>query len=444
MTAEIIVINKGAIALAADSAVTFYSNNEYKIKNANKLFTLSKYQPVGLMVYGNAEFMGTPWEIIIKQFRETLGIIEKDSFEEYVQLFLKFLTDYEKMIPERQMNVFLNQRVINYYSMMLQLILERIHTEINSKCNIQKGRTFITSSEIKQIILETINSHLDLWSKSKDSASVKMDFQEKFFNTYNDAIDEQIDICFEKLPLTKPNRIKLKKIASLLFTKEMLPGDKSGIVIAGYGKNDIYPTFHQLELHGVLQGNLQYIVKEIGSILTNGDAGVIAFAQKEEVETFMSGISPIYDSILRSFITRITEEMPNVIFDRLESMINPGQIEKARAEIESIKGVKIARYLDVLDDYRNENYVQPILRIVTMLPKDELAVMAETLVSLTSFKKKVTVGAESVGGPIDVAVISKGDGFVWIKRKHYFAAELNPQFFNNYNRRVDNGKENNA
>ncbi|HEY0631206.1 MAG TPA: hypothetical protein VGC98_04065 [Thermoleophilaceae bacterium] len=41
---------------------------------------------------------------------------------------------------------------------------------------------------------------------------------------------------------------------------------------------------------------------------------------------------------------------------------------------------------------------------------------------------------ETVSGPIDVAVISAGDGFVWIKRKHYFEAERNPQFFVNYNR----------
>ncbi len=35
---------------------------------------------------------------------------------------------------------------------------------------------------------------------------------------------------------------------------------------------------------------------------------------------------------------------------------------------------------------------------------------------------------ESVGGPIDVAVISKADGFIWIKRKHYFDPALNPRF----------------
>ena len=64
-----------------------------------------------------------------------------------------------------------------------------------------------------------------------------------------------------------------------------------------------------------------------------------------------------------------------------------------------------------------------------MLPKEELAEMAETLVNLTSFKRRVTPSAETVGGPTDVAVISKGDGLVWIKRKHYFDPALNHRYF---------------
>jgi hypothetical protein len=49
--------------------------------------------------------------------------------------------------------------------------------------------------------------------------------------------------------------------------------------------------------------------------------------------------------------------------------------------------------------------------------------------------------AETVGGAIDVAVISKGDGFVWIKRKHYFRPELNGHFQENYFRDYNHGKE---
>lgn len=89
---------------------------------------------------------------------------------------------------------------------------------------------------------------------------------------------------------------------------------------------------------------------------------------------------------------------------------------------------------------KQEEYVSPILDAVAMLPKDELGAMAEALVNLTSFKRKVSVEAETVGGPIDVAVISRGDGFVWIKRKHYFDPELNPQYFSSrYGGRWPNG-----
>ena len=75
--------------------------------------------------------------------------------------------------------------------------------------------------------------------------------------------------------------------------------------------------------------------------------------------------------------------------------------------------------------------------MVSSLPKDELGAMAESLVNLTKFKRRVSRQQETVGGPIDVAVITRGDGFVWVKRKHYFEPEMNPRFVARLNRRAD-------
>ena len=80
-------------------------------------------------------------------------------------------------------------------------------------------------------------------------------------------------------------------------------------------------------------------------------------------------------------------------------------------------------------DLLESQHSGPIMSIVSMLPKEELAEMAEALVNLTSLKRRVTPEDETVGGPVDVAVVSKGDGLIWIKRKHYFAPELNHRFF---------------
>ena len=59
MTAEIAVLNKNGVALAADSTVTATDRAGTKtFDTVNKVFTLSKVHPVAIMVFGNAEFMG--------------------------------------------------------------------------------------------------------------------------------------------------------------------------------------------------------------------------------------------------------------------------------------------------------------------------------------------------------------------------------------------------
>lgn len=75
---------------------------------------------------------------------------------------------------------------------------------------------------------------------------------------------------------------------------------------------------------------------------------------------------------------------------------------------------------------------RPIIENVALLPKDELGTMAEALANLTNFTRRIGLEEETVGGPIDVAVIPKADGFVRIKRKHFFEPELNPRIIAQY------------
>ena len=97
--------------------------------------------------------------------------------------------------------------------------------------------------------------------------------------------------------------------------------------------------------------------------------------------------------------------------------------------------------LDHIEDYKKRRYLAPLHDAINHLPKDELAHVASSLVNLNSFKKRMSLSLETVGGPVDVAVISKGDGFIWIERKHYFDKDLNPQFFKNWDPSSDTGTE---
>ena len=74
MTAEVVILNQYAVAMAADSAITIgVAGRKKTLPRANKIFTLSKYQPIGVMVYGNATLANLPWETLIKVYREEVG-----------------------------------------------------------------------------------------------------------------------------------------------------------------------------------------------------------------------------------------------------------------------------------------------------------------------------------------------------------------------------------
>jgi hypothetical protein len=74
--------------------------------------------------------------------------------------------------------------------------------------------------------------------------------------------------------------------------------------------------------------------------------------------------------------------------------------------------------------------IQQQLQLPVMLPAmplQDAIDLGEFLVDLTIKFSRFRLGAQIVGGPIELAAISKHEGFRWIKRKYYFKRELNPE-----------------
>ena len=90
MSAGICVMNKNAISMAADSAVTIGAHMAIH-NSANKLFSLSKVAPVGMIMYANGMLMNVPMEIIIKEYKKRLGDRTFVHLNDYVEDFLRFI-----------------------------------------------------------------------------------------------------------------------------------------------------------------------------------------------------------------------------------------------------------------------------------------------------------------------------------------------------------------
>lgn len=55
--------------------------------------------------------------------------------------------------------------------------------------------------------------------------------------------------------------------------------------------------------------------------------------------------------------------------------------------------------------------------------------LAEFLVETTVKFSRFSPGATTVDGPVEIAAITKHEGFKWIKRKHYYSEHLNPPLY---------------
>ena len=74
--------------------------------------------------------------------------------------------------------------------------------------------------------------------------------------------------------------------------------------------------------------------------------------------------------------------------------------------------------------YSNKNIAIPF--VIAPMPIKDAIDVAEFLVDTTIKFSKFTPGAPTVGGAIDIAAITKHEGFKWIKRKYYYNSGINP------------------
>jgi len=436
MTAEIGILNKSAVALAADSAVTIQQQKGQKIYNsANKLFMLSKYHPVGIMLFGDASFMGVPWETIIKEYRKLIDTKELPKIRDYANNFISFLDANNKLFPEAQQWSYCESDINNYFLVIKQETKKKLEEKI---CN--KDKT--DDAMVQQIFSEVIKSHFEKWNEFPLLSHIGDADYKSFISKYREKIEGIASTLFEKLPLSEDDKAKLLEISAGLFFRNRFPSGASGIVIAGFGKDELFPSLIVLKLECIVENKLKYKEEEklSTSIDFSNSAAIVPFAQSEMAHTFIEGVDPFLEKFSAGYLERIFNNYPDVILKILEVKDDEQKKEISSKLVNASKQI-FDDYKAKVGAYRQKNHILPVINIVAVLPKDELASLAEALVNLTSLKRKVTMDAETVGGPIDVAVISKGDGFIWIKRKHYFKPELNPQFIQNYFREGDNSEE---
>jgi hypothetical protein len=429
MTTEIVIMNKSAIALAADSAVTIPFIDQQGQKNkifnsANKLFTLSKRAPVGFMVYGSATLMGIPWEILVKLFRSSLSDTKLNTLEEYVAAFFDFLSSND--IFNELGDAYLMQIATSVFQSIRKSVDESVREKVSAEHP-------LTEADIVNILNDIIMKQNTKMNAEAENSVISSEKRKDLATNYAEMISSFFPKYFENLPLSEEHKSKLIDMA--INGAAIGPMEQSGIVFAGFGEKEIFPSCLDFDVRAIFDGNAIRYKKRQLQVNHLQNSLIVTFAQSDDVSTFMEGIGkPIGNFFSQALRLTLTKHFPEKLADAIiEKLKMPLENKKDIIDVAADMGK--GAYTEIIKEINNikkAKFVDPVVKATSFLNKEELATMAETLVNLVSFRKQVTLDAETVGGPIDVAIITKGDGFIWIKRKHYFDPSLNHQFFANY------------
>ncbi len=243
--------------------------------------------------------------------------------------------------------------------------------------------------------------------------------KEKFTPDLLDWLRERVGTLQLTAPVTPEYLVDL--IAALLFRQFTDYSDSTGLVFAGYGSSEFMPSFISYNCYGHIYTHLQYSEDGRDAVTEFTSSVIRPFAQSSMIDTFVLGFSQDATYQVQTASIDAFKELAGKVAADLNGAV-PETFDAFAADLEK-------RHRKVWTKKLIESHADPVRRVIGSLPVEEMAELAETLILLQSLKEKVTLPSASVSGPIDVAAISKSDGFIWIKRKHYFNPALNPRFF---------------
>lgn len=417
MTALVSILNKRAAVIAGDSAVTISKDGKTKIYNtANKIFRLSNNKPIGVMIYDSSQFMQTPWDVLFKLYRERRSNRSFDTLKEYADDFLGFLKSEKHCnAAENQWDCLTSAISSQYYKV-----------QENARQECKEALEENPDADAQQLFNERVMENIRLSNEAFAENGLCPDFENyslRQFKSYaKKRFNELVDLCKEEgVPGTREeweeniyNYIR----SQVLYTE-------TGIVFVGYGDDDIFPSLIHVHVGGIIDGHLMYYYDEGEAISYDNDASIQPFAQTDTMISLMKGIHPtMYETILG----KLDDAFGSAKQKLMDSIAEAGVSEAQMTKLNEMNFDDIAeKFHSEMRDYIQDTFIDGIVDAVGSFNIEDMVKMAESLISITNLQRHFSSSEESVGGPVDVAVITKSEGFVWVNHKQWFQQELNPQ-----------------
>jgi hypothetical protein len=428
-------MNRSAIALAADSAVTIRGPRAFKtFDTANKLFELIKGSNVGVMVYNNMVLNGTPWETIIKAYREEHSNFSAGHVSDYLDHFLQFVANSKYVLPPEDDTHGAITIAFDGLVAVADQLQERYAEYVT-----QKGK--IVKTKLAAVLREICDEWEQLIDDMEDAPAAQKLPPRALKAAFNESLRNQTSDVFQAFDLSSTLINRLTNLSLRSLPKEGPYESESGLVFAGFGAHQYFPSFSETAVTARLLGQTVYRTPEFIEVSADAPGHIRTFAQDEPAIGWITGISNQTRSLIAGHWSQwVRKDLPSQLAKRfpVDGTMTRALRNKIAKEVLVLANERLGEFFNFMNAYEQIEFIQPMFDSVGALPKDELGLLAESLVNITSLKQRMSVHlSNTVGGAIDVAIISIGDGFVWINRKHYFDERFNPTWHLTHGARIN-------
>ena len=444
MTAVVGILNKRGAAIAADSAVTrFRDFKEIKItKNGNKMLRLSNVVPISIMLTGNGDFLNIQWDIVVRRYRQERGNVEHATVKDCAQDFFDYIASKDIFFD----TVIVEQFILSVLSRTYEDVVRAIPSNLDNRDEhgkLKKAKSFTTSfgnqcRKYQKVFLKNgICSHFENYTFDDFNFFLSTtDMVEQFAKKYG--YNEEDRFVFSKgMPLNMLQSVMeefLRTVYIKLIERHSRGGRLAELVFTGFGTEEKYPSLLSAITYEGFDNHVNYYFRKEVHIDDKHPVAICPFAQDDITNSILQGIHENYESnLFISFPILIADD--NVAGCTPDADLQSEDFEDSIEEIDVEKGDQNLmlewKLMEVQDEdlrkqvnialqvhkKRNQRQWEKALQSYNL---EAMAALAESLIDLTGFQRILNFEPEGVGGPVDVAVISKNDGFTWLNRKSWY------------------------
>ncbi|KAA5804573.1 hypothetical protein F1654_00760 [Alkalicaulis satelles] len=411
MTSEVMIMNRQAVVLAADSAVTYGGGPDPVVTlEAEKILRLGPNMAV--MVYSRGDVLGRSWSHIAHAFVKQHDNAEYASVDDCARAFFSFIDHNRRLFPEDE--------EMEEFEHLMRAAFLTVLSHAKAMRRYPAGG-YDNDAAAFEAALDLYREHLihDEAGAERQSLEVFAEFDRtRFYERYAAMLDGLIEEALGAFGMQAEMRDKLFDFAYMIATRPAFLEPYAGLVFAGFGEGDVFPVYAHYYASILVDGVMKRAHDETMRVgVEDGpNAYLRTFAQAEMTHAFLRGIHPLMFDVMLS-LNWITNE------SAAEAALKQAGVpdEQAEPAMDALREGPLpsltTEFARAVQEISQEEFINPFVQVVAASGKRQLAETAKSLVELNILKSALHMTQTGVGGDVDVAMISRTGGLEWYALK---------------------------